>query len=147
MSVALDAHRSDVELAITFLAREGELPAAARKFFAGDSQVSELWRRFPANALFAIAGRVDTVALTELVGDFVPEDARRDLRQAANQGAGAVLGLDLARDVLPNLGPDWGICIAPPDKDDKNWIPPILAALRVRPGEGKPPIDSLLFNG
>ncbi len=147
MALTLQLHRSDVEVGVTFLAKEGDLPSAARKFFAGDNQLSELWQRFPANALFALAGRVDTVALTELVGDFVPEEARRDLRQAANQGAGAALGVDVSKEILPNLGPDWGVCVVASGQDDKKLVPPVLAALRVRPGNGPAPVDRLLFNG
>lgn len=147
MALTVQLRPSSVELGMTFLAKEGDLPPAARKFFAGDSQPSDVWRRLPPNALFAMAGRVDTVALTELVGEFVPDQARRDLRQAANQGAGAVLGLDFAQDVLPNLGPDWGVCISPPTPDDMSLVPPAVVALRVRPGKGEPPIDRLVFNG
>src|SRR5262249_14869318 len=52
--------------------------------------------------------------------------------------------LDVAKEVLPNLGPDWGLCLTTPT--DKETFPHVLTALRVKPGNKVNPIDRALVN-
>lgn len=136
--------RSDVEFALAISARDGELPESARKFFAAEEKPSDLWSRFPDNALLAFAAKLDVAATVELFADFFPEGTRKELRDSINRTVGAALGLDLVNDVVPNLGPDWGVCLLPVDK---SGMPALLAALRVRPGDKAKPVDRALQDG
>jgi hypothetical protein len=65
----------------------------------------------------------------------LPEDKRQAIRDAANRFAGPALGKNVAKDVLPGLGPDWGLCVlAPPAEQggDKSWVPHAILALRIQ---------------
>src|SRR5262249_53513813 len=122
------------------------LPAAARRFFTEASRPSELWSRFPPDALVAMAGRIDAVAVADFLGGFLPAEGKKAFMAGLNRGVGAGLGLDLATDVLPQLGPDWGLCVVAPA--DKEVLVPLLTwALQVRPGPSQPGVDKALFNG
>jgi hypothetical protein len=135
------------EIALTFLAREGAMPAAVRRFFDADAKPSDLWERFPDRALVAVAGRLDALELTGFLGDFLPAEARRAARDTVNREFGAALGLDIVQDVLPNLGPDWGVCITAPAASDRSPLPALVAAIRVRPGSTVRPVDRALLDG
>jgi hypothetical protein len=144
-ALSITPKKSSLEISLAFLGRDGDMPGPARKFFAGDNRPSELWSRFPADALLAVAGRVDVPALVEFLGDFVPPDDRRKLGEAFDRYLARPSGLNLAKDIVPNLGPDWGICVVPPG-DKEPVTPQVLAALRVRPGDGKKPVDRALYD-
>jgi hypothetical protein len=136
----------DVEVKLAVRTNPKRLPAAARRFFTEASRPSELWNRFPPDALLAMAGRIDPVAFAGFLGDFLPQEGKKAFKSGLNDGLEKGLGLDLAKDVLPYLGPDWGFCItAPADKDV--LVPYLTWALRVRAGPNKPAADKALFNG
>jgi hypothetical protein len=138
---------SDLELKLSFRIREERLPAAARKLVERGSQPSELWQRFPEHALLTVAGRFDPNAWDEFVTSLLNEGERQALHKAVDRGAGAALGKDVGRDVLPFLGPDWGFCIAPAPVAEKAWFPRMTWALRVRQGDQQPSVDRVLLNG
>jgi hypothetical protein len=50
------------------------------------------------------------------------------------------------REVLPYLGPDWGLWVTAPSAPDKEWFPQVTLALRVRPGGNGVPVDRALVN-
>jgi hypothetical protein len=50
---------------------------------------------------------------------------------------------DLFRDVLPNVGPDWGVCVLPPA--DGATYPQVIAALAVKAGSGPERVDEALL--
>src|SRR5262249_4714713 len=127
------------------LARAGQLPVPVRKMFTRDAQASDLWRRFPENAMLTMAGRVDAVALTDLLGTFLPEPAFREMRVTVDRQARAALDKDLFQDVLPFLGPDWGVCVAAPLPNDAGWFPHLLWALRIQPDNKEPPVDRTVW--
>lgn len=138
--------KQEIECRLAVLAQEDKMPPGGRKFFAGEAKPSELWGRFPENSIVVTAGHIETVPLLDMLAEFVPEDVRAEFRKAMDRGPGAVLGKDVLRDVLPNLGPDWGLCVAPPDgKDNKNWYPHTILALRVRPGDKEASLDKDLM--
>jgi hypothetical protein len=145
--IALTAslNQTDFELRLDLAADEGALRGPARKLFGEAGRPSELWGRFPENAILAVAGTLDAMALTDLVGEFMTPEARKAVREAVDRGAGATLGRDVAKDVLPNLGPDWGLCVAAPPPAEKAWFPHLLWALRVRPGDKDKPLDRALL--
>jgi hypothetical protein len=126
---------SDLELSISVRAKLEKLPASARRFLQTAAVPSELWTRFPDDALFAMAGRLDVAAFVDACGEFVAEEARAPFRAAIEQSLGAIVGTDVVTGLVPYLGPDFGICAMAPAENDKSWVPNVIAALRVRPGE------------
>ena len=139
LSVNLDPQP---ELKLALQARSQELPEPLRRLFTEKPKLSELWARFPPRAILRLAGRIDAVALAQGLSEFTPVPGRQTMADTVQRTLGAALGLDLAKDVLPNLGPSWGLCIAPgPDKSD---IPFVVAALAVQPGAKEPAVDQSL---
>jgi hypothetical protein len=136
----------DFEVKLALRAKTELLPAAARRFFDRASKSSDLWSRFPPTALLAVAGRIDFVAFTESLGEFLPAEARQSFLAGLNRGFDAGFGLDVSRDVLPYLGPDWGFCVTN-SADSRTLVPLLTWALRVQPGPKKPPVDQALLNG
>lgn len=135
-------------LGLVVQARPEQLSPLVRKVFEGKSRPSVLWRSFPDHALLAVAGQVDVAALAEFLGQFLDESALRRLNETVVRQANAVLGKNLSRDVLPCLGPDWGFYfLAPYPNQVKTWLPEVLVALRVQPGNQNPPVDRALVDG
>jgi hypothetical protein len=134
IALALDVYpEPTVQLALA--AKMDKLPEAARRFCSEAAKPSELWNRFPKNALLAIAGRVDAAALAEVLGDFMTPQTRKAFADMVNR-AGRALGLeDVGKEIVPYLGPDWGLCVMAPA--DKMSLPQMIAVLRVRPGPNK----------
>jgi hypothetical protein len=132
-----------VEIKLSLQARAQDLPKSVRPLFTKDIARSDLWARFPAESILRIAGRLDLEALAETVAGLTPSSARSSIDNSGQRYLGAALGLDLGRDLLPNLGPDWGLCMAPgPAQSD---IPLALTALAVRPG--KKNVDQAVYKG
>jgi hypothetical protein len=144
VGVAL-ALEKEFSLSVAVRARTDQLPASARRFLAEASKPSELWARFPDNALVAAAGRFDLGAFFEVVGEFLTKETRQKLRGQLT-GLGAALDLDFVKDVLPSIGPDWGFCLTAPAATDKSWVPSGVVAVRVSPGNKTAPLDRTLFS-
>jgi hypothetical protein len=125
----------DLALTLAVRARPDELPASARRFLTEAARPSELWRSFPEDALFAAAGRFDVAALFEFLTEFMSKEARQALSADLNRTLGAALGKDVVKEVLPALGPDWGLCLSAPPAEAKSWAPRLLVALRLAPAE------------
>jgi hypothetical protein len=124
---------SEVRLALALSAKTDLLPASAKAVFSGEARPSELWQAFPDNALLAMGGRLDTAAWNDFLSGLLPEDKRQAIRDAANRFAGPALGKNVAKDVLPSLGPDWGLCVlAPSETGSKTWMPHAILALRIQ---------------
>jgi hypothetical protein len=126
----------DARLTLSVRARTDDLPPAAKRLFAGGAIRSDLWDRFPEDALFAWAGRLDLMAQMAVLSDFQTDEARGALADALDRGFGAPTGKDFVKDVLPELGPDVGVCLVAPTGKDKGLWPHGLIALRVRPDRG-----------
>jgi hypothetical protein len=136
----------DVNLALGLRARVDELPAAARRLFREAATPSELWRRFPEEALLAISGRIDTNALFDVIGGFLTPEARKAMNADLNRQVGALLGgNDFSKDVLPGLGPDWGVCVTAPPPRAKGWMPQALFAFRLTRAKTAPQLDRTLL--
>jgi hypothetical protein len=146
-SVVLTADlQKDFELKLCVRARVDELPPAARKFIAEAAKPSELWDRFPPDAMLGVASRFDLAALVEVVQAFLPAEVNKSFKDAIDRGFGSVLGPDLVSDVLPHVSPDWGFYVAAPPTEEKAWFPRTVFALRVRPGDKKPPVDRTMLD-
>jgi hypothetical protein len=135
--------KDDLELRMTLLARPGDLPPAAKAWFTRRGQVSELWQRFPANSVLTLAGRTDFKALADGLLEVAPAPIRKMLDDELRKTVGVAVGLDPFQDVLPNLGPDWGICLLPASAGKQ--FPQGLAALAVKPGSKSVAVDQSLF--
>jgi len=137
--------RQEMEFGLSVQVKPEVLPGAGRKFFAKDAKPTDLWSSFGDNPLLAVAGRVDTAACVTFLSDFFSDDARKVVGLLVDRNLRAVLGKDIASEVLPCIGPDWGLCISAPPQAEKGWFPYIIGALRVRPGDGESGVDQSLF--
>jgi hypothetical protein len=145
--IALSADlQKDFELVLAVRSRTDALPAAAKRLFSTAARPSELWDRFPDNALLATAGRVDPAAFLDVLGDFLTTEDRDVLLTKLQGSLGAVLDSRDVKEVVPYLGPDWGLCITAPPAGGKEWFPHVLVALRVQPGGKPPPVDQALLS-
>ncbi|MSQ93630.1 MAG: hypothetical protein EXR98_03635 [Gemmataceae bacterium] len=139
------AIRDEAELRISIQADPQKLPVWARSAFTDTIPTSSLWQRFPEKSILTIAGSADFAGTAEALKLLMPEKDRKKLASDWQAGIGAVLPLDPFKDILPNLGPDWGVCILP-SKDAKN-LPQAMFALAVKSGPKEQPIDKGLFKG
>lgn len=137
----------EVELSLVLKGKPEQLPPAARRFLTSAAKASELWGSFPDDALFASAGRLDLVALYEFIGGLMPSDSKKAADAELERTIGAMLGKSVIKDVLPALGPDWGVCVTAPAADGKEWTPRIVAAVRVARGDEDAPTDEAVFSG
>lgn len=135
----------DIEFKLSVQARPKELPPSVRKAFVEPGRPSELWNRFPTQAIFTLADRLDVALLSESLAEFSTPKNNKLAVETLQKTVGAALGLDLVRDVLPNLGPDWGFCVVAAEQP--THFPHLLAALAVKPGTGDVPVDQALFKG
>ena len=76
---------------------------------------------------------------------LMPEKERRKLTSDWKGSIGSIVQLDLFKDLLPNIGPDWGVCVLP--AKNASQVPKAIMALAVKPGSKKPPVDQTLFHG
>jgi hypothetical protein len=145
--VGLGVHLDrDLRFSLTVKAKTDQLPAPARRFLQSAARASELWSAFPPNALVAAAGRLDTAALYDLLGEFLTRTSKDVMEENLSRSLGAVLGKDVAKEVLPALGPDWGLCVTAPPAQSKHWAPRALFALRVAATDANDPVDQALLS-
>jgi hypothetical protein len=141
--VSIEEH---LELTLAARAQPSRLSPAARRFLTEAAKPSDLWRRFPDNAMLALAGRFDPAAFSEWLGEFLTQPAQSTLRDSLDRFVGSVLDKDVSKDVLPNLGPDFGLCVTAPENAEKGWVPQAVFALRVGPGDKPPFVDHAIFS-
>jgi hypothetical protein len=140
LTVAVDER---LEVRLTLQGRAEQMPTWAQPLFTETPPPSVLWQRFPEPAILTLAVRTDFANLVQNILETLPAADRRKLTDAVQGGLGLISRLELVRDVLPNLGPDWGICVLPPAEGSP--FPQIIAALAVKPGKGPEPVDDMLF--
>ncbi len=133
-----------LEARLAVLARDKDLPAVLRKLYTEPAQTSDLWNRFPQNAVFSIAGRIDVPEIADAFADMLPAEARRSIQSMLDPVA-ALLGIDLRNDLLRHIGPDWGLAVYPATSDTE--FPHVVAALAVQPGNKKVRADQTLYRG
>jgi hypothetical protein len=137
---------TDLEMGLTVRAKPEALPAAVRGFFDEAASRSEVWSRIPDNALLAVGARTDLSALLGLIGAFQTKEGFEALKENLNRGLGATLGGSVATEVLPNVGPDWGLYVTAPPRDQKQWMPASVFAIRVSAGNADAPVDRALVD-
>ncbi|MBI2805197.1 MAG: hypothetical protein HYX68_09495 [Planctomycetes bacterium] len=136
--------RQNADLRITIQADAARLPVWARPAFTDTLPMSDLWQRFPEKGLLTIAGKTDFAGTAEALKMLMPEKDRTKLAKDW-ASIGAVLDLDLLKDILPNVGPDWGLCILP--ARNAQQLPEAILAIAVKPGNKEKPIDQTLIKG
>ncbi len=134
------AIEESAELRICIQAKTDELPTWARASFTHTLERSDFWDHLPERSLFTIAGHTDFVGAADALRLVVPENIRGNLRQGTPQ-----ILLDIVKDTLPNLGPDWGAAVLPARNAQE--LPRALFALRVKPSPKKVPVDEVLLQG
>jgi hypothetical protein len=142
-SVHLDA---DLSFSLALRARTELLPAAAQRFLDAASRPSAVWRAIPDEALYAEGSRIDLAAYLELLGDFLTSESRQALVADLNRYLGAPVGKDFVKEILPHIGPDWGLCVTAPRPEAKTWVPEAVCALRLSSG-GEAGADKAVLAG
>lgn len=134
--------QDSAEVRISVQAKQEKLPKWASPAFTNTIPVSSLWQSFPESSIITIASVTDFAGSVEALKLLMPEEERNKL----TKDSGSIqnfLGLDPFKEVLPNIGPDWGVCMLP-SKDDKH-IPVAIFALAVKPGQSKKPVDEAIL--
>ncbi len=133
----------DAELRISIQAKTEDLPAWSRASFTQSLERSELWDRLPERSVLTFAGHTDFVGAADALRLLVPEKDRARIGVDWQKVVNGVVGLDVMKDVMPSLGPDWGACVLPAKAGED--FPRLLFALRVKPGTKKPPVDETIY--
>jgi hypothetical protein len=134
--------RDHAELRVALQARVDELPQWMRASFKETIAPSVLWQRFPEASIVTIASKADFAALVDSLKILLPAKDRHTMETQLQRTLGAFLGRDIFKEVLPNIGPDWGICVFPAENTPQ--FPHVLLAIAVQPGSKDPPIDQSL---
>jgi hypothetical protein len=132
-----------LEVRLSVQADPAQLPLWLRHAFLETSPPSTLWQHFPAQAIATIAARTNFAEALATALEMTPPDKRAPLVEGAQRSLGAITGLDFFTDILPNVGPDWGVCLLP--AADPQQLPQLVAALAVRPGTQAVAVDQALF--
>jgi hypothetical protein len=144
--LSLSPEEKDIQLSLGVRARVQALPPAARRLFREAATASDVWRRLPQSALFAVGGRLNGAALLDVIGGFLTPQGRKALHATLNRPFASLLAEeDFTGDLLPALGPDWGLCLSAPDTSDRNGAPHFLFALRVDTNRTKKAPDRTLL--
>ena len=136
----------NLELGLALKLNEKQLPKTVQTFLEKLTQPSDLWSRIPSNAIAAGAVKIDLVSLFGFLTQAQSPESKKGLEDLLNYGTG-LFGKDLRTEVLPNLGPDCGFYITSPPRSSEGWIPSIVVAMRVSPGNKSAPIDQTLMTG
>jgi len=131
--LSLSPRERDIGLSLGVRARTSDVPPAARRLFREAATASDVWRRLPPSALLTAGSRLDGAALLEMFSGFLRPQGRQTLQATLNRPFAALLAEeDFTGNLLPALGPDWGLCLYAPDSGDKKGTPHLLFALRVQ---------------
>jgi hypothetical protein len=131
-----------LEVRLSIQANPEQLPTWLRSALLGTSGPSSLWQRFPDDTVATLAGRTNFAEALTTLTEMTPPAKRAHLAEAAQRSLGAVTGLDFFKDILPNVGPDWGICVLPVAEPQN--VPGALIALAVHPGSNALAVDQAL---
>lgn len=125
----------DVELALTVASTKSPTSAATS---------SAAVAGFPPNAILVAGSRLSFDELVRTGSEFLSSDARAELKTGLNRSLGTVLGRDAPAALLAAVGPDWGLCVAPPD--GSALLPTLAVAVKLR-NEGDPPAPHRALDG
>jgi len=141
--VVVNAHLDDsIELQFSLIGRRGVYPA---KSWDVPHIASELWRRFPRNAMVTAAIQVEFVKAFRQVMELAPEKDQKGLEHLLMRAVGPAIGLDIFSEVLPNIGPDVGFSIFASEPATKGGLPQAIVAVAVKSAPKESPVDQILF--
>jgi hypothetical protein len=132
------------ELRLSLVARPRDLPEPVRAWFEEKPANSDLWKRFPGDAILTIAVAENFEKTAAALASWMAPQDRASIHDTLQRTIGALMGLDIAKDVLPNIGPGVGVCLFP-SKHPKH-VPQALAALAVRSKPDDAPADRALIS-
>jgi hypothetical protein len=136
----------DLSVSVSVRGRPGDMPAAIRGLLREAARPSELWRFFPDDALLALGLHLPAPRVLEALDTFLPAQERQALTADLNRLVGAALGRDLIQEVLPAVGPDFGLYVAAPPAADKDWALRGVLAVRLGRGDPKAPVDRAVYS-
>jgi hypothetical protein len=119
-----------------------KLPATGQRFFAAPGEASALWAYMPDQPLLAIGSRLDIAGLYAVLGEFSPPELRELGEKEIERSLGAMVGRSIIKEVLPALGPDWGLYLVA--RDPKEPLPRVLFALRLENNSADPIDEAIL---
>ena len=135
--------KDEAEVRLSIQADVEKLPEWARPAFTQTMKPSSLWQRFPERSVVTIASKTDFTGAADALKLLMPEKDRKKLMTDLQGTFGALLPKDPFNALLPNIGPDWGVCVLP--STDPKHLPQAMFALAVKPGTKEEPIDQALF--
>jgi hypothetical protein len=97
-----------------------------RRWAARPGSTAPLVRRVPATALALAAGHFDFVALSDTLGDLIPEADRPRARVLSTLLQGLLLGKDPRSEILPRLGPGVVAYLDAPARNGAGAVPPLV---------------------
>lgn len=137
----------DLRIGLAVAARPDAMPASTRQFFREAGKPSTLASVMSKNALVTISGRFSLPAIIDAGAEFLPAEARKNVREATGKTIAAALGPD-ATAALPNrLGPDWAVSVMPPPAQAKSSAPIVTAAIRLDDSGSGPPVAPRVMDG
>lgn len=120
--------KDSIEVRLGGLTKRELLPPIARQMLAEDERATDLWGRFPDPAILAVAGRFTPGRWDELLDNVLTKGAGQAVRGPTPRRAGGG---------LPELGPDWGLCVTAPPAGEKDWLPRFVVAVRASVAESQ----------
>jgi hypothetical protein len=135
--------KDDAELRLSLQADPDQLPKWARGPFTRTTPASSLWQRFPEQSILTVASRLDFADTLDGFKALLPEPDRKAFVAAVQNNLKGMLKLDPFDDIVPNVGPDWGICVLPAKSGQH--LPVVMVAVAVQPGSKKPAVDQTLY--
>lgn len=135
----------DLRVQLSVRMKTADLPASARRFLAAAAQASELWGPIRDETLLAMGGRFDWSAMAEFLCESMSKTARQTAVAELDRTLGAILGKSVVKEVLPAVGPDWGVSVSAPPAKGKAWAPVVTVAVKVARGDESDPIDAALL--
>jgi hypothetical protein len=137
----------ELEMGLALRGRPESLPPEVRRLLEDASGRADLWARFPDDALLNLAARTPAPSLLAFLGAFQTKRSFESMLKGLNDSLGTLLGgRDVAKDVLPHVGPDWGVSVSAPLPSEKGWFPSAFFALRVAAGDNSDPVDKALVD-
>src|SRR5262249_12409543 len=71
--------------------------------------------------------------------------AKEVFQSGLEHSVGAILGRSAVKDVLPAIGPDWGLYVTAPPASGKEWAPRWTFAVRLARGDESDPLDEAIL--
>jgi hypothetical protein len=135
--------RDEAEVRVAIQAKLESLPAWTRPAFSQTTVPSTLWQHFPESSIATLAVQTDFANLVDGLKRLLSVKDRETMESRLRQTLGGFLERDILKEVLPNIGPDWGVCVLP--AKNPSHVPLALFAIAVQPGPKDSPIDQSLI--